>query len=361
MDLEKVPAVVIGAGVVGCAIAQRLATSGLSPLVLESGPRIAEGVTSRNSGVIHAGLYYPPNSLKATSCIRGKELLVNWCKKNNVPWQNTGKWIVAQAGQEEALEDLFRNAQNSKASGLTRKSKQQLAEALPMVRGTEALFSSETGIVDAYAFSRSLLFSAEENGAMTILSAKVLGIEVLASFDFLLETTKGKIRTERVYNAAGLACDEVAKLAGVDKYKIYPWRGDYFRIKRDLGIRTLVYPARKKNAPGLGVHLTIELDGHSKLGPDVEFGLDKENFRPREEKRDRFWEAAQAFLPDLKKEDLQYDTCGLRPKLRSETDKAEHDFIVSEDLPGFTNFIGIESPGLTSAMALAERLTLTAR
>ena len=353
--MEKVSSVIIGAGVLGCAIAQKLAEVGDPPIILEAGPRIAEGVTSRNSGVIHAALYYPPNSMKANSCLRGKQLLKEWCRKYEVPWKETGKWIVAQKGEAESLSDLMQNAIASGATGLTWKTGKQLESALPLVQGESAIFSEETGIVDPYALTRSFLFAAEEKGAILMTSAPVTSIEKCQE-GFIIHTPRDSIACERVFNAAGLFADEVARMAGVDKYRIYPWRGDYFRLKRDFGIKTLIYPSRRKGAPGLGIHLTVELDGRCKFGPDVEYEESKVSFEPRPEKAGIFLSAIQSYLPSITLADLQYDTCGLRPKLRAVNDKAEHDFILSEDLPGFTNCIGIESPGLTAAMALAEMI-----
>lgn len=354
MDQEKVPAVIIGGGVIGAAIAQNLSSRGLSSVTLEAGPRVAEGVTSRNSGVIHAAIYYPPESLKARTCLRGKTLLKEWCSKTGVPWRETGKWIIAQSGDEASLEDTFKNAIASGATGLSRKTGHDIAQALPQVQGAEAIFSSETGIVDAAAFTHSLFEHAGENILLT--NAKVTGVEKVSD-GYQISSTRGEITCERVFNASGLECDMIAKLAGIDHYQLFPWRGDYFRINRDLGLSTLLYPSRPKNAPGLGIHLTIDLDGRAKLGPDVEPVEKRDDFSPREEKQLVFFEAARKYLPGLKLEDLSYDTCGIRPKLRAPNEKLERDFIVSEDRPGFVNLIGIESPGLTAAMALAELAT----
>lgn len=344
----------IGAGVVGCAVAQALARAGITPLVLEAGPRIAEGVTSRNSGVIHAGIYYPPDSLKARSCLRGKELLVEWCEKHQVPWQRTGKWIVGQAGDEADLQATLDNALRSGATGLSWKNAREIQDSLPQVKAQVALFSAETGIVDPYLFSRSLLDDALGQGADLITDAPVQSIEDLAGGAYLLRTPRGEIAAERVINSAGLYADSVARLAGVNDYQIYPWRGDYFRSRRNLGLKTLVYPVKKKDAPGLGIHVTLDLAGEMKLGPDVEFSKSKEDFSPRADKKEKFFQAASTYLPGLQMDDLVFDTVGVRPKLRSPQDKKELDFILRQDRPGFVNLVGIESPGLTAAMALGE-------
>jgi L-2-hydroxyglutarate oxidase LhgO len=355
---EQVAAVVIGGGVVGCALAQRLAAKHLPPIILEAGPRIGEGVTSRNSGVIHAGLYYPPSSLKAQTCIPGQILLKQWCTKHNVPWRETGKWIVAPKDSIGSLDDLMANALASGAIGLCRKSKIDIErEFQGVVIGEDAVFSAATGIVDPYAFSLSLLASAQENGAELLTNCHVQAIEFIPSGGYRVFTSRGTIDTERIFNSAGLYADEIARMVGIDRYRIHPWRGDYFRINTDFGIKSLVYPVRRKDAPGLGVHLTIELDGRCKLGPDVEFVECKNDFAPRENKLESFLVAAHQYLPHLQSHHLVYDTCGIRPKLRSPNDKTERDFIVSQDKTDFINLIGIESPGLTAAMALAKIAT----
>jgi len=355
-----VPAVVIGAGVIGCAIAQKLAEQGRDPIILEQGLRIAEGVTSRNSGVIHAGIYYPSGSLKSQTCLRGKNLLKSWCQKHDVPWLETGKWIVAQDDEIETLEELFAHAKNAGATGLSLKGKNEITRHLPDISAAAAIFSAETGIVDAHAFSASLLAAAESKGATLILQSRVQSIDVRSRREFIIETTRGRLKTELVFNAAGLFSDEIARMAGVNNYQIFPWRGDYFRLRKKPAVHSLIYPVRKKNAAGLGVHLTLDLGGNFRLGPDAEYVSCKSDFTPRPEKQSAFLQAARLYLPGLQLEDLEYDTCGIRPKLRSLNDNHEVDFIIKEDPAGFVNLIGIESPGLTAAIALAENALLAA-
>ena len=350
--------VVIGAGVVGCATAYELAAAGFSPIVLEKGPRIAEGVTSRNSGVIHAGIYYPPKSLKAQSCIRGLHLLYEWCRSRGVPHRNTGKWIVGSEAERGDLEALHRNAELSGASGIEWGEPSRLARELPGVKAKIGLFSAKSGIVDQYEYSRSLMLAAEEQGALFVLNSAVLSVARQAGGDYLLETSRGEIQAEAVLNAAGLHADEVARLAGCDRYRIYPYRGDYFKFTSPVKYERLIYPVKKKGAAGLGVHLTLSLDGSYRLGPDVTRVESKEDFAPPADvdaKRRAFFNAASLYLEGLREEALQYDTCGIRPKLRAPGDTEDPDFVVSEDLPGWVNMIGIESPGLTAARDLAQR------
>ena len=355
MSADVVKSVVIGAGVVGCAVARELAHMGLEPLILEAGPRIAEGTTSRNSGVIHAGIYYPPQSLKADLCIEGKSLLYEWVQKRDVGFQKCGKWIVAADDETAELTEIYDNALASGATGLSMHDFKSEKVGLPQVKAKTAIFSSETGIVDPYELSRSFLLDAEEQGGMLLTDCKVLSIEALDNKNFLLQTTKGPIETELLVNSAGLYSDEIAEMLEIRDFKIYAWRGDYFKLSSRFRINTLIYPVKKKGAAGLGVHLTLNLDGSNKLGPDVEYSGLKEDFSPREEKREAFLKAASKYLRGLELDDLTYDTVGIRPKLRAPTDKAEKDFVIHKSHSNFIHFIGIESPGLTASMALAKK------
>ena len=170
---------------------------------------------------------------------------------------------------------------------------------------------------------------------------------------YVLHTTRGDISCDRVINSAGLYADEIAKLVGIQKYTIYPWRGDYFKIKLPYKVDQLVYPVRKPQASGLGIHLTMDMQGNTFLGPDSEPVDSKEDFHAQPEKQLKFFEAAEKYLSGISPEMLTYETCGIRPKLRSFSDKEEKDFIISEDLPSFFNLIGIESPGITASLAIA--------
>ena len=350
---------IVGAGVVGCAVAAELASRGLDVVVLEAERRAGEGTTSRNSGVIHAGIYYPPGSLKAETCIEGNRRVYEWCSRNGVPHRKTGKWIVGSNGDDDALEALFSNAQRCGAIGLRRGTHEEIEEDIPGVRADVGLFSAETGIVDPVAFCLSLKRAASDAGATFVFAGRVTGIEALARGGFRVSSLRGELDAEVVVNAAGLFADEVARAAGIDRYRIHPWRGDYFALPLRYSLPRLVYPVKRKNDPGLGVHLTMGLDGSCRLGPDVTLVESKTDFAPPEDleaKRQRFFEAARRYLPGLALDELRYDTCGLRPKLRSATDASDPDFVIAEDLPGMINLVGIESPGLTAALAIARRV-----
>jgi len=357
----EVDIAVVGGGVVGCAVASKLARTRSSVVLLEGGDRLGDGVTSRNSGVIHSGLYYPPGSLKALTCVRGNALLYEWAQARGVAHKRPGKLVIAcDSAAVGELEALAANARANGAPGVALVTSEFVRAREPSLDATAALWCPQTGIVDAVELARSLASDAAEHGALVLTRARVRAIGRDGAA-YQLETDRGPMRAARVVNAAGLHADEVAALAGVTRYRIHPWRGDYFRYSPRARHQHLIYPVRKRGAAGLGVHLTLDLAGGCRLGPDVEPVQRKDDYSPREEKLPAFLEAARALFGDVSADQLAYDGCGIRPKLRAPGDPEEKDFVLSEDLPGFVNLIGIESPGLTAALALAERVAALAR
>jgi L-2-hydroxyglutarate oxidase LhgO len=329
----------------------------MSPLVLESAARVADGITSRNSGVIHAGIYYPPDSLKAQACVRGNQLIYEWCQANRVPHRQVGKWIVGSSDDEGRVIELLESARRSGAPDVELATKDQIERA--GLRGDVGLFSPRTGIVDPIDYTRSLQAAAEADGALFVTRCAVRGIARLAMGGYTLRTTRGDIDSDLVVNSAGLHADEIAAMIGIVGYKVYPNRGDYFLLSDRSAFRQLVYPVKKKTSTGLGIHLTVGLDGSCRLGPDSYYVASKTDLSPPPEleaKRRLFHQAARAYLPSLDLTDLHYDDCGIRPKLRSPEESEEKDFIVREDAAGFINLIGIESPGLTASLDLAQRV-----
>ncbi|MES2964503.1 MAG: NAD(P)/FAD-dependent oxidoreductase [Bdellovibrionota bacterium] len=355
--------VVIGAGVVGAACAHALSRAGASVLVLdrEAGP--GHGTTSRNSGVIHAGIYYPKASLKTELCIRGQHLLYEWCAKHSVPHMKCGKIITAfDESEVPLLEKLHRSATECGARELQLVDGVKMRELEPASLGVAAIWSPTTGIVDGEALTKSLLASCVEadSGFDVIYKADVVAI-ARAPDHWVVETTRGPLRTSGVVNSAGLYSDDIARMAGAGDYKIHPCRGDYFKLKSAHRFKRLVYPMKKPGAAGLGIHVTLDLAGGVRLGPDAEFVDSKTDFSPREGKLEKFHTSASKLIPGLKKEDLFYDMVGIRPKLRAPHESEEKDFIISEDAARFINLIGIESPGLTASLAIAEKVAALAR
>jgi len=354
---EAADVVVIGAGVVGCAVALALAQRGRDVLVLEREARAGTGVTSRNSGVIHSGIYYPPGSRKARTCIRGNAMLYAWARRHHVPHRQMGKLVIARDSDELlALERLHDNARASGAEGLRMLTSFEFRARepdLPDVAG--ALLCERTGVVDALELTRSLIAAAESDGASLVPRTTVQSVERKGD-GFVLQTSRGEIESATVVNSAGLHADEVAKMAGLDGYTVFPCRGDYFRLRTTARYHHLLYPVQRQKRPGLGVHLTIDLSGGYRLGPDAEYVADKGDFSPAEHKRDAFLAAASALLGPLRADQITYDDCGLRPKLRPPHENEERDFVVTQHPRGMVHLLGIESPGLTAALALAEEV-----
>ena len=350
---DGVDVVVVGAGVVGCAVASRLARAGRSVALLEQAPQEATGLTSRNSGVVHSGIYYPPDSLKARACVEGQELLYAWAKRHDVPHRRIGKLMVAVDRTEvPALEAWYENARASGARGLrllTGGEAKDHEPALPRVAA--ALLCTETGIVDPHALTHSLRVDAERHGAIVAFGADVTSISRLgAGVEF--HTARGPIAGEMVVNAAGLASDRLAAQLGYDQVRHRYCRGDYFRVTGPCPYQRLIYPVRKPKGAGLGIHLTHDLGGGVRLGPDAEWVDDPKDVSPADHKLARFHQAAEALLGPISRDRLSWDGCGMRPKLTG-PGEAPADFHVVAEPAGSVQMLGIESPGLTSALSLA--------
>ena len=355
-EADAVDVAVIGAGVVGCAIARALALSGRSVVLLERAARPGLGVTARSSGVVHSGLYYPPESLKARACVRGNALLYEYCARRGVPWGKPGKLVVAtEATQLDGLEALCDNARKAGAAGVTMIGGDAARALEPAVPALAALLCRETGQVDAVALARALCDDATRAGALVLLACEVRGAAHDGQ-DFRLDTTRGEVAAERVVNAAGLFSDEVAALLGVPGHRIHPCRGDWFLLRTRTRVSHHVYPLRAAGSPGLGVHVTLGLDGSLRLGPDATWVTSRDDLAGGEDKAGRFLSAARALLGPLDDAELTHDGAGIRPKLRAPEERDERDFVLAEERPGLVNLVGIESPGLTAALDLADRV-----
>ncbi|MGB1012524.1 MAG: NAD(P)/FAD-dependent oxidoreductase [Nannocystaceae bacterium] len=352
----EIETVVIGAGVVGCAIASRLARRGASVWVLERAKSEATGITSRNSGVIHSGLYYPPESRMARTCTRGQNLLYAWAKTAGVAHARVGKLVIARtSGALAQLDALYQNARACGARDLALFSGPQIHQQEPALAPVRAgLWCPHSGIVDAHGLTRSLRIDAERHGAEVLFQTNVTAIEPAARW-FRLQTSRGPLRAARVINAAGLCADTIARMVGYHAYTIYPCRGDYFRLGGPR-LQHLIYPVRDAQDPGLGVHVTLDLAGHIRMGPDAEYVTSRTDFRPAPDKLEAFRAATQRLLGPGVAFSLHYDSCGIRPKLRGPEAPGFHDFVLAQSPPGMHHLLGIESPGLTAALALAEEV-----
>jgi L-2-hydroxyglutarate oxidase LhgO len=350
-------AVVVGAGVVGLACAERLARAGRSTLVLERHARFGQETSSRNSQVVHSGIYYPTGSLKAELCVRGNASLYAWCERFSVPHARVGKFIVAPtAAGEPELEALLARGQANGVPRLERVPAARVFADEPNVIAAAALWSPDSGIVDAHAFMASLHAEALAHGADFAFAHTLVGAEPRASgWRLVVRDPSGEessFESACVINSAGLCADEIAALVG-GEYELRYVKGSYFRLRRPL-VRRLIYPVPEPNLVGLGVHVTVELDGAARLGPDVEPLAGRAiDYSVDETRAPAFFRAASRYLRGLREEDLAPDQSGVRPKLA--VDRVA-DFVIAADRPGWINLVGIESPGLTCALEIGERV-----
>jgi L-2-hydroxyglutarate oxidase LhgO len=361
--VDEIECVVVGAGVVGLAAARALALAGYEVLVLERAYTIGFETSSRNSEVVHGGLYYPAGSLKARCCVAGRQRLYAYCREHGIPHQQIGKLIVA--AQESEIAGLERIADAAHANGvddlqwLTASQAQRLEPAL---RCVAALLSPLTGIIDSHALMLAYQGEAEAGGAMVVLRTPVLSGRVRHDgFDLGVggdEPTT--IRCRFLVNAAGLYAPAFARaIEGVPRESIPPaffCRGAYFTLTGGAPFRRLVYPVPP--AGGLGVHITLDLAGQARFGPDVEW-ISEVDYTVDPARGGAFYEAIRTYWPDLRDGALQPGYAGVRPKISGPTEPAA-DFLVqgpeAHGVPGLVNLYGIESPGLTASLPLADEV-----
>ena len=359
--VERVECVVIGSGVVGLAVARALAQSGREVLVLESGAGIGGGVSSRNSEVVHAGMYYPQGSLKARFCVTGRQQLYRFCAERGVAHRQLGKLIVASEKAElPTLEVIRAKATANGVDDLVMLDAGATAAMEPSLRVAGALLSPSTGIVDSHALMLALEGDLEEAGGAVVCRAPVLSGFVEAG-GFRLQIGGAEpmeLGSAMVVNAIGLDAPNLARrIEGIPPHtipKAYLCKGSYYALAGRSPFKRLVYPVPEPG--GLGVHLTLDLAGQARFGPDVQW-LDVEDYDVDISRAAGFYAAIRRYWPGLPDGALQPDYAGIRPKISGPTEPAA-DFVVSghaaHGIGGFVNLFGIESPGLTSAMAIAD-------
>lgn len=367
--MENFDIVIIGAGVVGLAVASELArsTSDRSILLLEKSDSFGQETSSRNSEVIHGGMYYPSGTLKADLCVKGRRLLYEICVKQKIPHKKTGKLIIAVENEELAvLDGIRKQGELNGVEGLRMVSGAELKETEPNLNGIAALFSEETGIIDSHRLMEYFLRSAQDKGVMVAYNSEVVGINKTGNgYNISVKNAEEslELRSAVAINAAGLDSDKVAESAGVklkeNKYELHYCKGQYFRVnpaKAKL-LSHLSYPIPKPKSGGLGVHASLDLGGGLRLGPDDKYLNNRiKDYSVDESKKREFYSSVARFMPFIKEEDLSPDIAGIRPKLQEEAGEFR-DFVIKEEsdkgLPGFINLIGIESPGLTASCAIA--------
>ena len=361
---ESIDYAVIGAGVIGISVAGALAAKGMETIILEAESAFGTGISSRNSEVIHAGIYYAPGSLKARLCVRGNKMLYAYCASHGINHRRCGKLIVATcADDESALDDLAAKAEQNGVDGLKRLDGAEAMALEPNLHCRMALLSPSTGIIDAHALMLSLLGEAEEHGAVIAYNSPVTGGDGGGDGKIILHVGGSHpmdLTCGVVINCAGLGSQAVAaSIKGVPPASVPPRhlaKGNYFYLPGRPPFSRLIYPA--PTGASLGMHYTMDLGGQARFGPDLEW-IDEEDYTVNPDRAEAFYDAIVRYWPGLTRASLQPGYAGIRPKVQAPGEPAA-DFIIHgpevHGVKGLVNLFGIESPGLTASLAIAEKV-----
>ncbi len=362
--MESVDVIVVGAGVVGLAVAAKLSKAYPQVLIVDQNIHFGEETSSRNSEVIHAGIYYPDNSLKAKLCVKGKKLLYQYCQQRHIPHEKMGKLLVANGESEEAdLASILTQAQRNGVTDLVWQSKSQLERSTPALRASLALLSPSTGIIDVHSYMQSLLADAESMGASFVGQTTLISAQANSKGFKVLLNSQGEnitLQCALLINCAGLHAGKVAEsIEGMLKRHIpaiHYCRGHYFSYQGKSPFKQLIYPV--PSAHGLGIHASLNIAGQLKFGPDTQY-IDHIDYQVSPALKAKFVTAITKYFPGLDENKLQPDYAGIRPKLQAENGALE-DFAIQSatvhGLSGLVNLFGIDSPGLTSSLAIAEHV-----
>ncbi len=358
----NVDTVIIGAGVVGLAIGLELLKENKDVLIVESEDDFGKITSSRNSGVIHAGIYYPQNSLKSKFCVTGNKLLYDYCKKFSVPHLNTKKLLVASSLDQIKIIDRIKDrAISNGVEDIKKISKNEVMKLEPLIDCEEALLVPSSGIIDAIYLMRSLVGQIEDLGGMISYKSNIKQIDIdNQKFRLsIMSDSETIIECNQLINSAGIYAEEVAKKIKQLNVNLIPKtyfaKGNYFSSSKNYGIRHLIYPIPE--GFGLGIHLTLELDQSIKFGPDVEWVNSPTDYKVNTERKETFVKEIIKYFPTFNKNFLQPSYSGIRPIMDSKNE-AMRDFIIQtkkdHSVPNLINLYGIESPGLTSALAIGK-------
>jgi len=366
--MDQANILIIGGGVIGCAIANAVSKRWQDVFLVEQFPKLGMATSTRNSGVNHSGIYYPKNSLKARFCVEGNRLTYEFCKKHNVPFRHCGKLVVAANAHEvEELAALKKRGEENGVEGLRLVGADEIHKREPHIKGVAALDVPSTGIVSAEELVHAYGRVASNQGANLVTRAEVVslapsgknihvGLRIGDEEDAQNETIEARC----VINAAGLYADEVAAMLGNHSWKIYPVRGEYCEVRgpRSSLINNLVYPLPHSDGLSLGVHFTKTLWGTFLLGPTATYVEGKDNYEKNRLPIADFAHSAKTLLPEIEEKDLQLGYSGLRPKLVPPQHKGIADFVITRDptVPHAIHLVGMESPGLTAAPSVAEHV-----
>ncbi len=365
--------IIIGAGVVGLAIARDLSEQFDDVYLIEKNKTFGQETSSRNSEVIHSGIYYSKGSLKATLCVEGKKLLYDYCQENKILHKKIGKLVVStNKTEEKQLLLILQRAIENNVEDARLLTIEEIKQLEPNIIATSAIYFPSTGIIDSFGLMKQLETDAIKNGTQIIYNGEVTGIKKIDNgYEIIICDSSGtySFTASIVINAAGLYSDKISEMVKIDdeSYKLHFWKGEYFSVGngKNKHIKHLIYPVPHQNNTGLGVHATLDINNRLKLGPNATYLPDKNiDYKVDKNNLESFYVAAKKFLPFIDLDDLQADQAGIRPKLQKPGD-AVRDFIIrNEKDKGFNNFInliGIESPGLTSCLAIAKEINLMIR
>lgn len=363
--MDKVDCCIVGAGVVGLAIARQLSQHRDSCLILDAETQFGSQTSSRNSEVIHAGIYYPKGSLKARLCVEGNKALYQYCQSKHIEHKRIGKLIVAtRSSQIPQLEKIRIRALENTVNDLYWLDQQKLNQLEPNVKGCGALFSPSTGIINSHELMQSFLADTEKQGGQLVCQSHVENIEVTDDGFIICGTSQGQpfeIGCTTLINAAGLGAQQLAKhIHSADKKisipELHLCKGNYFSLQGAAPFKHLIYPLPEANTTGLGIHATLNLSGQVRFGPDTQY-IPAINYQVNEEQKRNFVATIKTYYPELDPDNLLPDYSGIRPKLQAQG-QPPGDFVIQgpkdHGIAGLVQLFGIESPGLTSCLAIGE-------
>ncbi len=364
---EVVNITIIGAGVIGLAAARELSARHKNLVLLEKNDTYGMETSSRAGEIIHSGLYFPAGMFKGDFCRPGNSALIETCARHNIPYRRTGKLVVANGAEQiERLQDIKKGGEENGADDLLFLSQKEIHSLEPDVRADAALFSPSTGIIDSHRLMAYFLQAAESNGTVVVYRSEVTGIQFTGK-DYVLEVNNGEysFKTNVLINSAGLYSDHIASLVGIDiekqGYKIHYNKGIFYYASPSPKLRHLVWPVNppNKKAGRRGIHAEIDLSGMVKFGPLWDY-VETIDYTCDESKRGLFYESIKTYLPQITPESLKVSMCGIRPQLHG-PGEPYRDFVIKDEAalgyPGFINLVGMECPGLTCCIPIAQYVT----
>jgi len=347
-------AVIIGAGIIGLAIAEELSKTYGNILVLEKENSIGRHTSSRNSEIIHSGIYYPKNALKTTLCVEGNGMLYNFLKRHSIPHRKCGKLIVSSGKEESAiLEELYAQGVLNGVQDMKFMNSADVAALEPDIKAIQAIFVPSTGIVDTHSIMTRLRYVSESRDVIFLYNSEINKIEKRNDYYFLkIKDQDDIIQTQIVINSAGLWSDKIARMAGYANYKLHWCKGEYYKTSKYKNMKTLIYPTPDPAGKYLGIHTVLDMDGNLSFGPNAYY-VANTNYDVQEDNKGQFHESINRYLK-IDWKDLSPSFSGIRPKLQAKGEQFRDFVIKNEDDSNFINLLGIESPGITCCLSIAK-------